>query len=165
MQGMSQTGKAFILILAADVLMGYHSEEGWTASLELLAEHYTIEVPVRLSTRAFLCALQLSFIEHLRKLRLSKRAALRCVLITRESVSSAWRTCLPWVVRRSLAMLHACRCSSSSNQRARMQHSAVALFVSTVPVVLDTAFKYWLFKGLNRIDPSASVTLSEIDRH
>ena len=48
-QGMSQTGKAFILILTADVLMGYHSEEGWTASLELLADHYTIEVPVRLS--------------------------------------------------------------------------------------------------------------------
>jgi hypothetical protein len=46
-----------------------------------------------------------------------------------------------------------------------MQHPALALFVSTVPVALDTAFKYWLFKGLNRIDPSASVTLSEIDRH
>ena len=49
--------------------------------------------------------------------------------------------------------------------RARVQHPALALFVSTVPVVLDTAFKYWLFKGLNRIDPSASVTLHEIDRH
>jgi hypothetical protein len=49
MQGMSQTGKAFILILVADVLMGYHSEEGWTAALELLADHYAIEVPVRSS--------------------------------------------------------------------------------------------------------------------
>lgn len=88
-QGMSQTGKAFILILAADVLMGYHSEEGWTAGIELLSEHYMVEVG----------------------------------------------------------------------------HGPIAIFVSTVPVVLDTAFKWWLFKGLNRIDPSASVTLSEIDRH
>lgn len=46
-QGMSQTGKAFILILAADVLMGYHSEEGWTAGIELLSEHYMVEVGVR----------------------------------------------------------------------------------------------------------------------
>ena len=46
-----------------------------------------------------------------------------------------------------------------------VQHAVVATFVSTVPVALDTAFKWWLFKGLNRIDPSASVTLSEIDRH
>ena len=45
---MSQTAKAFVLILAADVLMGYHSEEGWTAGLELMAEHYTVEVPVRI---------------------------------------------------------------------------------------------------------------------
>ena len=47
----------------------------------------------------------------------------------------------------------------------RVQHGPIAIFVSTVPVILDTAFKWWLFKGLNRIDPSASVTLSEIDRH
>lgn len=46
-QGMSQTGKAFILILAADVLMGYHSEEGWTAGIEILSEHYMVEVGVR----------------------------------------------------------------------------------------------------------------------
>ena len=46
-----------------------------------------------------------------------------------------------------------------------MQESSVAIFVSIVPVALDTAFKFWLFRGLNRIDPSASVTLKEIDRH
>ena len=46
-QGMSQTGKAFILILVADVLMGYHSEEGWTAGIELLCEHYGVEALVR----------------------------------------------------------------------------------------------------------------------
>ena len=46
-----------------------------------------------------------------------------------------------------------------------VQRGPIAIFVSTVPVILDTAFKWWLFKGLNRIDPSASVTLSEIDRH
>ena len=45
-QGMSQTGKAFILILVADVLMGYHSEEGWTAGIELLCEHYGVEALV-----------------------------------------------------------------------------------------------------------------------
>lgn len=46
-QGMSQTGKAFLIILVADILMGYHSEEGWTAAIELLSEHYTAEIGVR----------------------------------------------------------------------------------------------------------------------
>lgn len=65
-----------------------------------------------------------------------------------------------------LALLgNACLQSAPLQQHLRLQHSAVAIFVSTVPVMLDTAFKYWLFRGLNRIDPSASVTLSEIDRH
>jgi hypothetical protein len=45
-QGMSQTGKAFVLILVADILMGYHSEEGWTAGILLLSEHYGIEPEV-----------------------------------------------------------------------------------------------------------------------
>ena len=57
-QGMSQTGKAFILILAADVLMGYHSEEGWTAGIELLSEHYMVEVGVRTHTSASFCIQQ-----------------------------------------------------------------------------------------------------------
>lgn len=51
------------------------------------------------------------------------------------------------------------------NTTGAVQRAPLAIFVSTVPVILDTAFKWWLFKGLNRIDPSASVTLSEIDRH
>jgi hypothetical protein len=55
-QGMSQTGKAFILILAADVLMGYHSEEGWTAGIEILSEHYMIEVGVRFCPSLQPCA-------------------------------------------------------------------------------------------------------------
>lgn len=46
-----------------------------------------------------------------------------------------------------------------------VQFPPIAIFVSTVPVVLDTFFKYWLFKNLNRTDPSASVTLKEMDRH
>lgn len=62
-QGMSQTGKAFILILAADVLMGYHSEEGWTAGIELLSEHYMVEVGVclPLSSRIATCPFSAAF--------------------------------------------------------------------------------------------------------
>nr|YP_010932323.1 chloroplast enveloppe membrane protein [Hormidiella parvula]WKT05963.1 chloroplast enveloppe membrane protein [Hormidiella parvula] len=34
----------------------------------------------------------------------------------------------------------------------------VSLFVSTFPVILDTVFKYWIFRHLNRISPSIVVT-------
>ena len=34
----------------------------------------------------------------------------------------------------------------------------ISCFVSTFPVVLDTVFKYWIFRHLNRISPSIVVT-------
>lgn len=41
----------------------------------------------------------------------------------------------------------------------------VALFIATVPVAADAVFKLWIFKGLNRANPSAAVTLKQMDRH
>jgi hypothetical protein len=46
---------------------------------------------------------------------------------------------------------------------ARVQRGPIAIFVSKVPDILDTAFKWWLF-NLSRIHPFDSVTLSESDR-
>jgi len=34
----------------------------------------------------------------------------------------------------------------------------VFLCVATFPVLLDTAFKYWIFRYLNRLSPSTVVT-------
>lgn len=34
----------------------------------------------------------------------------------------------------------------------------IFLFISTFPVVLDTIFKYWIFRYLNRVSPSAVAT-------
>jgi hypothetical protein len=55
-KGLSQTAKAFMLILIADILMGYHSEEAWTSSIELITEHYSLEPEVSASAIALLCA-------------------------------------------------------------------------------------------------------------
>ncbi len=41
----------------------------------------------------------------------------------------------------------------------------VAIFIATVPVVADAFFKLWIFKGLNRANPSTAVTLKEMDKH
>ena len=38
----------------------------------------------------------------------------------------------------------------------------VALFIATVPVAADACFKLWIFKGLNRANPSAAVTLKQV---
>ena len=87
--GLSDTAKAFIIILVTDILLGYHSEEGWTAGLHLLSHHYGMESDTNL--------------------------------------------------------LH--------------------IFVATVPVLLDSLFKYWIFVELNKVDPAAAVTLRQMDRH
>lgn len=87
--GLSDTAKAFLIILVTDTLLGYHSEEGWTAALRLLGHHYGWHAP----------------------------------------------------------------------------QSGLNLFVATVPVLLDSLFKYWIFVGLNKVDPAAAVTLRQMDRH
>lgn len=40
----SDTGKAFLIILITDIFLGYHSESGWQTLLEIIIEHYGLEV-------------------------------------------------------------------------------------------------------------------------
>ena len=40
-------GPVCCCVAATDILLGYHSEEGWTAAIHLLTKHYGIEVEVR----------------------------------------------------------------------------------------------------------------------
>ncbi|GAX83742.1 hypothetical protein CEUSTIGMA_g11167.t1 [Chlamydomonas eustigma] len=42
-EGLSDIAKAVLIILIADTLLGYHSEEGWTGLLELVLGHYGVE--------------------------------------------------------------------------------------------------------------------------
>ncbi|XAR50703.1 hypothetical protein NMG60_11005101 [Bertholletia excelsa] len=40
----SDTGKAFLIILITDIFLGYHSESGWQTLIEIIIEHYGFEV-------------------------------------------------------------------------------------------------------------------------
>ncbi|GMI82207.1 Day-Length-dependent Delayed-Greening1 [Hibiscus trionum] len=40
----SDTGKAFLIILITDIFLGYHSESGWQTLLEIIVEHYGLQV-------------------------------------------------------------------------------------------------------------------------
>lgn len=42
----ADTAKAFLIILITDILLGYHSEEGWTAFLRIASRHYGVEPEV-----------------------------------------------------------------------------------------------------------------------
>jgi hypothetical protein len=46
-----------------------------------------------------------------------------------------------------------------------LQEAPIYIFVAIVPVVMDAFFKLWIFKGLNRENPAAAVTLKQMDRH
>ncbi|KAL6776427.1 CEM1 [Auxenochlorella protothecoides x Auxenochlorella symbiontica] len=89
LSGLSDTAKAFLIILVTDTLLGYHSEEGWTAAAQLFTQHYGFHP----------------------------------------------------------------------------SEDSIQIFVSIVPVCLDSYFKYWIFVGLNKQDPAAAVTLRSMDRH
>ncbi len=84
---LSDSAKAFILILFTDIFVGFHSPHGWEVILESIANHLGIAA----------------------------------------------------------------------------NHSAIFLFIATFPVILDTIFKYWIFRYLNQISPSAVATLKNMN--
>jgi hypothetical protein len=85
--GLSDSAKAFIIILFTDVFVGFHSPHGWEVLLEGVAKHFGLP----------------------------------------------------------------------SN------HDFIFLFIATFPVILDTIFKYWIFRYLNRVSPSAVATYREMN--
>nr|YP_009369873.1 heme binding protein cemA [Boldia erythrosiphon]ARO90561.1 heme binding protein cemA [Boldia erythrosiphon] len=80
--GLSDTAKAFLIILFTDIFVGFHSPHGWEVIIESMLRHFGLP-----ESRDF-----------------------------------------------------------------------IFLFISTFPVILDTIFKYWIFRYLNRVSPSAVAT-------
>ena len=80
--GLSDSAKAFIIILFTDIFVGFHSPHGWEVLLEGISRHWGLPA----------------------------------------------------------------------------NHDFIFLFIATFPVILDTIFKYWIFRFLNRISPSAVAT-------
>ncbi len=80
--GLSDSAKAFVIILFTDIFVGFHSPHGWEVLLEGISQHFGLA-----ADREF-----------------------------------------------------------------------IFLFIATFPVILDTIFKYWIFRYLNRISPSAVAT-------
>jgi hypothetical protein len=85
--GLSDSAKAFVIILFTDTFVGFHSPHGWEVLLEGLANHLGLP-----ANRNF-----------------------------------------------------------------------IFLFIATFPVILDTVFKYWIFRYLNRISPSAVATYKNMN--
>ncbi|MBD6618931.1 proton extrusion protein PcxA [Komarekiella sp. 'clone 1'] len=85
--GLSDSAKAFLIILFTDIFVGFHSPHGWEVVLETLAEHLGLPA----------------------------------------------------------------------------SRNAIFLFIATFPVILNTIFKYWIFRYLSRLSPSALATLKEMD--
>ena len=85
--GLSDSAKAFIIILFTDIFVGFHSPHGWEVILEGICRHLGIP-----ESREF-----------------------------------------------------------------------IFLFIATFPVILDTIFKYWIFRYLNRISPSSVATYKNMN--
>jgi hypothetical protein len=86
--GLSDSAKAFIIILFTDIFVGFHSPHGWEVILEGISRHWGLP-----ANRDF-----------------------------------------------------------------------IFLFIATFPVILDTIFKYWIFRYLNRISPSAVATYHNMNK-
>ncbi len=85
--GLSDSAKAFAIILFTDMFVGFHSPHGWEVLLESLANHLGIAA----------------------------------------------------------------------------NHSGISLFIATVPVVMDTMMKYWIFRYLSQMSASTVATLKEMN--
>ncbi|MDZ8055569.1 MAG: proton extrusion protein PcxA [Aulosira sp. ZfuVER01] len=85
--GLSDSAKAFLIILVTDIFVGFHSPHGWEVLLEGFAEHLGLPA----------------------------------------------------------------------------NRSVIFLFIATFPVILDTISKYWIFRYLSRLSPSALATFKEMN--
>jgi hypothetical protein len=85
--GLSDSAKAFIIILLTDVFVGFHSPHGWEVLIEISLEHFGLPP----------------------------------------------------------------------------NHNFINMFIATFPVMLDTVFKYWIFRYLNQISPSAVATYKNMN--
>lgn len=85
--GLSDSAKAFFIILVTDIFVGFHSPHGWEVLLENLSKHLGIAP----------------------------------------------------------------------------NHDLIFLFIATVPVILDTITKYWVFRYLSQSSPSAVATLRNMN--
>jgi CemA family len=85
--GLSDSAKAFLIILCTDIFVGFHSPHGWEVLLEGFSQHIGL------------------------------------------AAEKSW----------------------------------VNLFIATFPVILDTIIKYWIFRYLSRLSPSALATLKEMN--
>ena len=85
--GLSDSAKAFLIILSTDIFVGFHSPEGWEVILEGLVKHLGLPT----------------------------------------------------------------------------NRNIIFFFIATFPVILNTIFKYWIFRYLSRLSPSALATLKEMD--
>jgi len=85
--GLSDTAKAFLIILLTDIFVGFHSAHGWEVILENGLRHFGLPE----------------------------------------------------------------------------NRDIIFLFIATFPVLLDTVFKYWIFRYLNQVSPSAVATYHEMN--
>lgn len=85
--GLSDTAKAFLIILFTDIFVGFHSTHGWEVVLENGLRHFGLPE----------------------------------------------------------------------------NRDLIFLFIATFPVVLDTVFKYWIFRYLNQVSPSAVATYKDMN--
>jgi hypothetical protein len=85
--GLSDSAKAFLIILFTDIFVGFHSPHGWEVLLEDLALHLGLPA----------------------------------------------------------------------------NRNAIFIFIATFPVILDTISKYWVFRYLSRLSPSALATFKEMN--
>lgn len=94
-----------------------------------------------------------------------QRIILRSFLVeSLYSLRDEWRAFLLILITDLLVGFHSSRgwqlllASGLSYLGQNPNNDIVGLFVSTFPVLLDTVFKYWIFRYLNKISPSTVAT-------
>ncbi|OEL24396.1 Chloroplast envelope membrane protein [Dichanthelium oligosanthes] len=60
LNNISDSGKAFLIILVSDILLGYHSESGWHTLVEVILEHYGLEAD-QAAVTFFVCLVPVAF--------------------------------------------------------------------------------------------------------
>ncbi|CAI5975861.1 unnamed protein product [Closterium sp. NIES-65] len=132
----SDTGKAFVIILCSDIFLGYHSESGWETVVEMFLDHYGL-VADQNSIYIFVAIVPVT-IDSFFKLWLH-------VAIVPVTIDSFKLWVLKYLVRLSLSAAH-----------------TLSFLALLFPIQTST---HQVFKYLVRLSPSAAATFREMKRH
>lgn len=158
------SAQAIGFLLVTDILVGYHSSDGWITFVEVFLNRYTIsgaEDNEARSAREVEETYLFFLVSHGGWEGGSRVAASlsRACVMRAGSDRPGWRLLPPAAPSCLSPLLPLIPVPPASSPPQKL----ISLFVAVVPVVADVAFKFWVYKYLRKLSPGTQIIMAEME--